>query len=280
MSASLPLQTAGKSNWVRAKLVQKVSYGGKPVFIVEKHQEVIEAWVACRLNGLSGRVLITLDHHTDLQAAFLRHSHQSASRSFGSPVDETEATRKQRELVAEFNPDNLQSARAAVGMLQHDEHIDLAIKAGIFEHAYVVLGYTSAVGRHPQATVLSFEPRLVSFEKFPPDGDCERERADAVIESGKLSLKINRIEAERGAIGTFDYILDVDLDVFSTAKSISPSDPATFYDLIRGARAITIARETKIVEQEDGTSLEPLKADYLLEKLLGHIELAMRVSPQ
>ncbi len=66
-----------------------------------------------------------------------------------------------------------------------------------------------------------------------------------------------------------NYILDIDLDFFRTAKSVNPNKKEIFYDLIRQAKIITIAMEPDYIE-------EGITADYLLSKILYHIEEAMK----
>ncbi|MCM1430722.1 MAG: hypothetical protein NC124_19915 [Clostridium sp.] len=45
-----------------------------------------------------------------------------------------------------------------------------------------------------------------------------------------------------------DYILDIDLDYFHTMKSIDPSTKKIFSQLVKSAKAITIAKEPVCVE--------------------------------
>lgn len=52
-----------------------------------------------------------------------------------------------------------------------------------------------------------------------------------------------------GGLELVPYILDIDLDVFHTVGSIEPKDPASFYRLIRGSLAITIATEAECVDE-------------------------------
>lgn len=70
------------------------------------------------------------------------------------------------------------------------------------------------------------------------------------------------------------YILDIDLDAFHSRKAIEPTDPSTFYRLIRNAVAITIATEAECVDELkfDG---EAIDADILLDRLMTHIKAAI-----
>ena len=66
----------------------------------------------------------------------------------------------------------------------------------------------------------------------------------------------------------------MDLDYFQTDKSIEPSDTTTFYELIKAARAITVATEPYWVRRRwlDETSAS---SDNLLEKLMRHFRAAL-----
>ena len=75
-------------------------------------------------------------------------------------------------------------------------------------------------------------------------------------------------------VGKFNkkYILDIDLDYFSSEKSLSPVSTKIFYNLIRNADLITIAKEPLFVDMySQGT----LTADEVLSKLIEHIKLAL-----
>ena len=80
-----------------------------------------------------------------------------------------------------------------------------------------------------------------------------------------LSICLNEIPIDYHS----SYILDIDLDFFRTAKYINPNKKEVFYHLIRQAKIITIATEPDYIEKG-------ITADYLLSKILYHIEEAMK----
>lgn len=108
--------------------------------------------------------------------------------------------------------------------------------------------------------------------------DEQRGYKDAVIESRFLSERLTYIDdicRTGGTARLFDdpFILDIDLDYFNTQKSIAPDETSVFYELIRHAVAITIARESGCVQscQIEG---EGLTSEYLEQALKLHIQNA------
>lgn len=76
--------------------------------------------------------------------------------------------------------------------------------------------------------------------------------------------QMNSIEANESEFNE-KYILDIDLDYFHTKKALTPIKYSMFYNLIKNAEIITIAREAWFV---DYCSTGTLTADYVLESLL------------
>lgn len=70
-----------------------------------------------------------------------------------------------------------------------------------------------------------------------------------------------------------DYILDIDLDYFTTVKSLNPDNVGVFYRLIKDAKIITIAKELKCVKS---CSKGVLDGNDSLERILWHIEMALK----
>jgi hypothetical protein len=108
-----------------------------------------------------------------------------------------------------------------------------------------------------------------------------RDRAyrDSALESQFLNDRIELIEsicssANVPTLFERPFILDLDLDYFNTRKSVAPADPSTFYDLIRRAEIITVARESSCVElcSLDG---EELNSQFLESAVMTHIEAAL-----
>lgn len=77
------------------------------------------------------------------------------------------------------------------------------------------------------------------------DESCEVMRAGQIIDSKYLDDQLQRGAEISRCIGLADleaapYILDIDLDVFHTRRSINPENPSTFYRMIKNAVAITV----------------------------------------
>jgi hypothetical protein len=284
-----------------------MSVKGKPVFVFEKHHYALHPWAEFRKRLAVAPRLLTLDYHTDTKQAFLLH----ASKKFlGPSPPEPEEMAKvwdaELALIDYRNPDTISRA---VRHLQYDEHIDAACKAGILDVAFVI-AYTVHVGivsneqhaldkaaaelreaegfpfqktyAQPPFTYTIPRNRIVELPKAdspPSDGQDDRPYRDAALEASFLSGRLALIEeiCRTGAIpGLFErpFILDIDLDYLNTRKSVCPGDPSVFYNLIKRATIITIARESDCVKhcQIEG---ERLTSDFLEKKVLAHIETAM-----
>jgi hypothetical protein len=102
----------------------------------------------------------------------------------------------------------------------------------------------------------------------------KRKIADSALESATLQEIINLFETTKDrCITETDYILDIDLDYFRTAKSSNPNDTSLLYKLIRGAGIITIALEPECVKH-CRLSREKITADTLLVDIIKHIAQA------
>jgi hypothetical protein len=119
----------------------------------------------------------------------------------------------------------------------------------------------------------------IGCEKLPHDDDCVIARDNEVLESIFLDHGLATAKCMAESVGmesaeASPYILDIDLDYFHSSEAINPQNPSTFYRLIRNAVAITVARESKCVDDlrhEDSD----VTANSLLERLLRHIEDAI-----
>jgi hypothetical protein len=117
-------------------------------------------------------------------------------------------------------------------------------------------------------------------QKSPHDDDCLRRLYDAAIETPYLRQQLDVANemavtgARRRSCVDQPYVLDIDLDVFHTRRSVAPADSSLFHELIRGATAITIAKEPGCVVslQLEG---EGLSANWLLDRVLDHIRQAL-----
>jgi hypothetical protein len=277
------------------------------VFVVNEHNQVIEAWAVIRGRSEKSPVLISLDHHTDCHEAFLRWVYKD--RNFGINPNRDMVNKAMLAECSKIDWKNPSSVRNAAERLKNDEHIDAAIKADIIDHAYII-NYQDSNGSYSQERIFwEFKNRDVPYIlrnsppvglgsyslpkskmfiipdgclenclKNPHDDECLRLRSDQAIESEYLGAKFEMLNAmAKGAgiddIFTVPYILDIDLDYFHTAKSIQPVDPSVFYKMIRGAVAMTIALEPSYVlnGRLEGESID---SDWLLDQLTNHIHSA------
>jgi hypothetical protein len=133
--------------------------------------------------------------------------------------------------------------------------------------------------RSPIGLYLVGHACIPDCEKSQDDDECLRLQYDAAIDSVYLRQQLSvgnemaTTGAGRGSCYDRPYVLDIDLDVFHTRKAVTPADPSVFHELIRGAVAITIARENDCVSdlQLEG---EDLTSSWLLDQVLDHIRQA------
>lgn len=247
--------------------------------------------------------LLTLDYHTDVVLAFRRYACDALD-----DMDPDMIEGLIRQLVADIDYTKHDTVSRAVARLYHDEHIDAAIRSDIVNIAFVV-SYHSTGNRSKEEreywddwpmTLIEnrkeptrpftydipgnrvFEIRsgcYVGCEKICHDDECIRLHSDQAIETCYLKEKMAIINEFCDSVGLKEiieqeFILDIDLDYFRTARAIEPADSAEFYKLIRQAVAITIAIEPACVEARK-LSGEDITADYLLSRLEHHIAEAL-----
>jgi hypothetical protein len=106
-----------------------------------------------------------------------------------------------------------------------------------------------------------------------------RRHRDLAIESEYLDAKLDVANemcrsVDQTSIWERKYILDIDLDYFTTEKSIAPNDARTFHKLIRNAEAITVALEPTYVLAERING-ETITSEFLLSRFLEHLRSAL-----
>ena len=213
--------------------------GNIPVSVSDYHHEVLELWSMVRrdLNSCTSLEVVTLDHHTDVVAAF-RGREAVPSGSWMSP----------------------EKVSNAIAGLKHDEHIDWAIKSGLLERAQVIAHVNETTPADNRIKVLhdrNFPDEFTQLnepEKFFP-------LASRVLDDGFLIPLL-------GEIPTGKYILDIDCDNFLCRKALYPENNTLWHKLIKNACAITVSKESDYVrilklrnEDISGDSI----AAYLLE---------------
>jgi hypothetical protein len=281
---------------------------GKRIYIVDDHHKALAAWAIERRQLELAPNLITIDHHTDVNEAFLGHAHIEVSEKTHLNVQEL-----MQSLAAQIDWRDDEKILSAIEYLRHNEQIDAATTSDVLSSAFCIqltdncgtpstqqLAYDAQIAVNfklgssecaPPVGPKSYTPTAnkiyvigydcaIGCNKQPYDDDCAIHHASEIIESKYLEDQLVRGSEIAICLGLQDlesapYILDIDLDVFHTAKSINPDDTLTFYRLIRNAIAITIATESECVEDEWLDDQNCLHADELLRKLLQHIESAL-----
>jgi hypothetical protein len=253
-------------------VIEKV-VGGKKVYIVENHHEVLIPWSEYASENETAPVLLTFDHHIDTRSAFYRYSCRVAGQEWRSVREQ---------LIEDADINDSYTVAAALERLCNDEHIDFALQTGIISDAAVFSLMGAGICRdYANSKICYVDPCGISkCSTSSRDDECQIDAYDRVIEGEELLYKLNQINRFIPGFFTSDrikkkFILDIDLDCFHTKKSINPVDKSLFYYLINNAEIITIAREGYYVELEKRD--DDINVEYLLEKLLVHIENAGRV---
>lgn len=286
------------------QLFQHHSIKGKNIYVVDNHHEALAAWALTRRKLRDAPNLITIDHHTDTQVAFLRHAYWQRER-----VRTVDVALLRAHLVSQIDFANDASVETAVSKLKHDEHISAATGSQILDNAFCIQlsdsgGYQSVEEEAasklraqwpPQSVAQSVRPLtylpaadriyVISFDCYVGcdagihDDSCEITRSGQIIDAKYLDDQLGRGAEISRCIGLANleaapYILDIDLDAFHTRRAINPEDPSTFYRLIKNALAITIATEAECVEELWLDDADKMSSDDLLADLLAHIDKA------
>ena len=265
--------------------------GGKTVYIVEKHHQALIPWGIERQTAEQPPVLITFDYHTDTRPAFLHYAFQAS----GEDEQKAAILRHAMASTTNYTSDKL---IAYVAKLRNDEHIDCAIKTGIIKDAFVFSfegdttwsiqerkyweddspqGVIRRAKTPPPAPPYTFEePANKIF--IIKTGGVGIESANRVINADFLANKFASAMPMAVCAGInnlleYPFILDIDLDCFTTKKSICPDNVSFFHLLIRKSQFITIAEEPDFVIRHRIEA--DIDSAYLLKQLLQHIENAL-----
>jgi hypothetical protein len=279
----------------------------KRVFVVDDHHKALAAWALLRREIGEPFVLVTLDHHPDTDDAF----HGAAWKKAPNNAEKQDVIRA--ELVAALKWEDDAAVLSAVANLRYDEHIDAAARAGILRAAFCIQHMDADGWPKSHEQIADSEAR---FGSFPPNHalphpqrpftyaapenrvftvpdeqwmDCaeaddgeEPRLYNDVLERRYLDEQLARASEMSKSVGldsprAAPYVLDIDLDVFHTVRSITPEDASTFYDLIRGALAVTVATEAECVaELWRDPKIKPGDAK-LLDRLLAHVAAAQPI---
>lgn len=220
--------------------------------------------------------LISIDHHSDTDDAFRKYVGTLSSED--QSINEVELSGK---LVSAIDWQNEKSIEEAVSKLAHDEHIYAATQSGILAASFSIqLSDQEGWEDADNGIFVVSHKCSMDCDKKVYDDECSIHHALEIIETKYLEdqlRRINELTSKRkiAQIESFPYLLDIDLDAFHSMQAANPKDPYTFYRLIRGAVAITIATEPECVEDEWQDENNEPSADKLLTIVLNHINTAM-----
>lgn len=294
--------------------IETATIGGKDIYWFEDHATALIAWAHHRRKFPTKPNLITLDCHTDTHSAFIGYILEQAGSDIPDDVEErslslckeinyqdeisvldgVERLRNDEQIDAAIKADILNSAfvisyygHLGTQSIEEKAHYDgfqssyeagkfIFKNPGEFNIPYQQLNYqvpTNRIFELPVKAGIKIEQEILGDEFLI-------RHCDAALEKSYLDIKLEIANLMGASIGLTNilqeqYILDIDLDYFRTAKSINPNDPSTFYELIRRATAITIALEPDFVLMEKIQG-EAITSDVLFPQLMKHIESALK----
>lgn len=265
------------------------------LYIAESHHHMLLPWAKVKRENKSEELLlISFDHHTDTIEPFLRYCQNDED--------------KMRQLVERIKYDDDTSVEKAIEKLRNDEHIKAAIQSGILYKA-LIISHSNAFDDIPESieeeermkkvknmdkeyfeAIISgnygITPRKkrhyreadIYMPPFLPEGMFEYggEYDDVVLEDCFLKEKMVTLSRmcpnifDKKGLIKYKYILDIDLDYFHTMKSINPKSNDIFSSLVKGATAITIAKESACVKYV--RTDERVTSEVLLKRLLAILE--------
>lgn len=237
----------------------------KRVYIAESHHHVIKEWFRYKNQGVH---LLSFDYHTDFQKALVRKFRNSGAAKHIS-YNEYLST-----YISCYDID------AAIKDLRHDEHIDFALRCGIIEKAYV---FSNEYKTFPKGWVIDVSEgcmcnklsQIISYgeechplvQPLPYD---ETKKAWMAKNNTTDQVLTDVMEVfQKYGFNHNNYILDIDCDFIRDKAAMSHSNLNVLEKLIKGAKAITIAREsTCVYECSEGK----LTSDEIQEWLIGLIK--------
>lgn len=237
----------------------------KRVYIAESHHYVIKEWFRYKKSGVH---LLSFDYHTDFQEALVRKFRNSGTAKHIS-YNEYLST-----YISCYDID------AAIKDLRHDEHIDFALRSGIIEKAYVFSSKSNTFDDERMIDVsagciCSSRSQIISYGEashplVQPHPYDETKKAWMAKNNTTDQVLTDVIEVfQKYGFNQDNYILDIDCDFIRDKAAMCHSNLKVLEKLIKGAKAITIAREsTCVCECSEGK----LISDEIQEWLIGLIK--------
>lgn len=260
--------------------MRSINVAGKEIFIVQSHNQVLEAWEAS-----PGLNVFSLDYHTDTKAAFHNYSYWRADSEMKSGRcgnHEERLHELTEEKVSQYLHGQI-NINQVNDNLKHDEHLDFAVRTDMVNIVFVLTTNKNTSSSNPNVhiaegseaygnqRIIEFSPLCVpGCSKKTHDNECLGLRADSSIEDSFLLDAISHAESFKSSFFE-NYILDIDCDYFNTEKSLHPENFEVFKKMIRNSRMITIALEPECVKicRHEGSGLT---SEIILNRLLSLIE--------
>lgn len=224
----------------------------KRVYITWSHHHVIKEWF--RYQG-TGAHLLSFDYHTDFHESFI-------SQDWNPLTHSCEDNRPQ--YLTKHIP--CRNVDAAIKDLKNDEHIDFAIRSGMIEKAFVFSHNCNSFCDGRVLSVPNRQKQIVQAQIFlycevchplatpqPYDDSTEAKMAKIVTTDAALS-EVVKTFCQYG-FNQHNYILDFDCDFIRDKDAMTHGNFQMLMNLIKGARAITIAREPTCVDDCSGQTL-------------------------
>lgn len=241
----------------------------KQLFICKEHHKVLLPWAQVRRTNKELN-LLTFDHHTDTHGAFCHHLYYNKDENLNALISKMD-----------FRDDN--TIISAIKKLKNDEHIDTAIKCGIFNRAFSVSHngtFDKPCSNEFDSIHQSVETKIqflmgqISLPKIQtyPDarlyivGTDQRLNHENGISDKFLDFVLFKIrQMSNIQITETEFILDIDLDYFHSYEALDRIDIKLFQHLLSCATAITIATEPDY-------AYEGIDQDEVLKRMLSHVK--------
>ena len=274
------------------KNIEKTSINEKDIYIFKNHHYALLPWAEIRSQHEVAPLLLSFDYHTDTHMPFLFHSH----KAYGTKEEERNILIKS--MIKNIDYRNSDSILDAIFNLRNDEHILTAIESDIISVAFIisiegVSEFTrtqegdanilvSEAFNHLKSKcfVAGIDPIYADYEANDDD-DWLEILHKVLLEDDFLSDKLMFFEEMSSLhfdnlMPKYPYILDIDLDYFTTREAINPKSHRIFSKLIKNATAITIAKEPDCVQMCRRNKFDDeFDSGYLQSKLIKLIENAL-----
>jgi len=202
--------------------------------IVNKHHEVLKHWQKIKPNNV-----FCIDYHTDTKDAFLVYLFQQLTNRGVLPTNNQNKFDKQSKQEKEKLYNNYyknKNIERVIECLENDEFIDFALESEIVKDTVYVYGATIINNHHK----IMSNPKI--YQYTPKQLFENNQNYDYIIDDKLLDQPINWLKNKKPDFFD-DFVLDIDLDVFNTTKSLKPKNTECFSFLFTKAKAITIAIE-------------------------------------